>query len=249
MRRLLESWAFDPENDARIVPGDDGREVLQVRTILGLEQLEMKGRPDGERPHGMESALEYQLHLLSKARHAGREAEFKLEPAACAELFAEGTLYYLRYLRLFQLRRWDETVRDTERNLRLFDFVHQYAAHEEDQENLEKWRPYIVRMNAAASALRKLEQGRHEQALEIVNAAVSRIEDLDEMDDETFEFEQARSLKALRELASQIEKVRPVSAVERLEHQLQRAVARQEFERAAELRDRIRKLKKPPPAR
>jgi protein-arginine kinase activator protein McsA len=50
-------------------------------------------------------------------------------------------------------------------------------------------------------------------------------------------------LNALHELAAQIQKNRPVSELEKLEHQLRRAIQRQEFERAAELRDRIRELK------
>jgi protein-arginine kinase activator protein McsA len=51
-------------------------------------------------------------------------------------------------------------------------------------------------------------------------------------------------LLALRELAQQIRKNRPLSELERLEHQLRRAIDRQEFERAAELRDRLRELRK-----
>ena len=59
LRKILKSWPYDPEQDARIIRGDDGRDLLQVRTPLGIEQYEMDGRPDGARPHGMESALEY----------------------------------------------------------------------------------------------------------------------------------------------------------------------------------------------
>jgi protein-arginine kinase activator protein McsA len=64
------------------------------------------------------------------------------------------------------------------------------------------------------------------------------------LDEETFKFERERSLTALRELAEQIQKNRPLSEMEQLEHQLRRAVERQEFERAAKLRDRIREMKK-----
>ena len=243
LHRLLESWPYDPDNDARVVRGDDGREVLQVRTPLGIEQLEMQGRPDGARPHDMESALEFHLERLAQARAAGKEKDFELEAGDCTELFGEGTLYYFRYLRLFQLKRWAEPVRDTARNLRAFDFVHQYAAREEDRDYLEKWRPYICRMNAAAAALLALEKGAHEQALNLIKSGMERIEALEERDDETFQFERGRSLAALRELAAQIRQTRPVSPVERLERQLRRAIDRQEFERAAELRDRIRDLK------
>jgi len=230
IRELLAGWPFDPENDARIVRGKDGREILQVRTPLGLEQLEMQGRPDGTRPHGLESALEFHQQRLARARAAGSEADFKLEAEHCTELFSEGTLYYFRYLRLFQLKRWADTLRDTTRNLRLFDFVRSHAAREEDREYLEKWRPYIVRMNAAASALLALEQGNAAKALKLIQTGRDQLAALEELDDDTFRFERKRSQAALRELEK------------RLQRQLRRAIERQEFERAAELRDRIREL-------
>ena len=238
LRHLLRDWPFDPAQDARLVHGEDGREILQVRTPLGIEQLEMAGRPDGARPHGLESALEYHRQRLAQA-----PIDFELSADDCAELFAEGTLYYCRYLRLFQLGRWAETVRDTTRNLRLFDFVRQYASREKDRDYLEKWRPYILRMKASAAGMLALERGAHAKALEIVNAAIQRIESLDEMNDETFKFEQQRSVAALRELAAQVERNKPVSPLERLERQLQDAVAKQDFERAAQLRDRLRELR------
>jgi len=244
LRRLMKSWPYDPENDARIIRGEDGREVLQVRTLLGVEQYEMDGRPDGLRPHGMETALEFHQRRLEEARVAGRDAEFDLTPDECSELFHEGTLYYFRYVRLFQLKDWPRTVRDTARNLRAFDFLNRYARREEDQQFLEKWRPYILRVNASAAAMFEIERRAYERALEIVREAVAKIGSLEELDDDTFKFERERSLTALRELASQIEKNRPLSKVEQLEHQLHRAIERQEFERAAQLRDRIRELKK-----
>lgn len=243
IRDLLESWPYDPDHDARIVRGKDGREILQIRTPLGLEQLELQGRPDGARPHQMESALEYYEGKLEQADGAGGAAEFELAPEDCAELIGEGTLYYFRYLRLFQLNRWADTVRDTDRNLRLFDFIHRYAAREEDQQCLEKWRPYLVRMNTAASALQCLEQGDTRSALLVVQSGREQIEGLEELDDDTFRLERERSLSALRELEKQVKEKQPVSPVELLQRQLRRAIEEQEFERAAELRDRIRALR------
>ncbi len=244
LRNLLQSWAYDPDNDARIIQGDDGRSLLQVRTPLGIEQYELDGRPDGARPHGMESALEYQLHRLQQAKAAGKESEFDVGPRDCSELFNEGTLYYFRYVRLFQLKDWARTIRDTSRNLQAFDLVRRYARREEDQQFLEKWRPYILRVNASAAVMQQLENKAYDKALQVANQAIEKIEALEELDDETFTFERERSLTALRELATQIQKNRPLSEVEQLERQLRRAVERQEFERAAQLRDRIRALKK-----
>jgi len=168
-----------------------------------------------------------------------------LSPSDCAELFSEGTLYYLRYVRLFQLRDWTRTIRDTARNLRVFDFVNRYARRQEDQQFLERWRPYILRINACATAMQELDKGSYAKALRLVNEVIARIESLDGLEDETFQFERERSLQALRELAAQIQQNRPLSEVEQLERQLQRAIERQEFESAARLRDRIRALKNP----
>ena len=244
LRRILKTWPYDPENDARVVRGTDGREILQVRTPLGIEQFEMDGRPDGLRPHGMESALDFHVQRLNQAKFSGRESDFELSPQECAELFHEGTLYYFRYVRLFQLKDWTRTIRDTARNLRAFDFLHRYARREEDQQFLEKWRPYILRVSASASVMQAMEKNAYDEALQTAREAVRKIETLEELEDDTFKFERERSILALRELESQIQKNRPLSELEQLEHQLRRAIDRQEFERAAQLRDRIRVLRK-----
>jgi hypothetical protein len=159
-------------------------------------------------------------------------------------LFSEGTLYYFRYARLFQLKEWERTVRDTARNLRAFDLAHRYARREEDQQFLEKWRPYILRVNASAAAMVELDHNAHQKALNLLQEAIAKIEALPELEDETFTFERDRSLNGLREMAAQVQRDRPLSELEQLEHQLRQAIERQEFERAARLRDRIRILKK-----
>lgn len=243
IRGLLESWPYDADENVRLVRGEDGREVLQVRLPLGLEQYEMEGRPDGLRPHGKESLLEFHLERLAHAKATGQEQAFSLEEKTCAELFAEGTIYYCRYLRLFQIKDWPRTVRDTARNLRLFDFVNRYAEREEDRMYLEQWRPYILRIHAIAAAMIEIERGRYDDALQAVNSAIGTIEALTELEEETFKFERQRSLVALREIAAQIEKNRPLSELEVLERRLRRAIEKQEFERAAQLRDRIRALR------
>ena len=243
LRKILKSWPYDPEQDARIIRGDDGRDLLQVRTPLGIEQYETDGRPDGTQPHGVESALEYYQQRLNQAKFSGGESDFDLGPQECSELLQEGTLYYLRYVRLFQLKDWARTVRDTARNLRAFDLLHRYARREEDQQFLEKWRPYVLRVHTSAGAMLELDKGAYDEAAKITREGIRAIESLDELEDDTFKFERDRSLTALRTLVSQIQKNRPLSELERLEQQLRRAIDKQEFERAAQLRDRIRELR------
>jgi hypothetical protein len=243
IRELLREWPYAPEKPIRIIAGDDGREVMQVRTPLGIEQFELEGRPDGLRPHNKESAFEFYLSRLARHRAAGSETQFQLTHGECVELFEEGVLYYFRYLHLFQLEDWPRTVRDTSRNLRLFDFVRQYAQRKEDREHLEQWRPYILRINGVARAMLAVAEKAHDRALAILRETIHKIEALELVDNQTFRVERERSLEALRETVAQIEKHRPLSEIERLEKELREAVAAQEFERAAQLRDQLRALR------
>ena len=240
LKALLESWPYDPDDCVRVVPLADGREVMQVRLPLGIEQYEIDGRPDGQRPHGAESALDYHLERFKNATESG----FQLGPDDCVELFNEGVLYYYRYLHLFQINDWPRTLRDTDRNLVLFDFVRRHAIREEDKQYLEQWRPYVLRINAVAAAMLELAEDCHQKALLLVKTALDKIEALPEIDEDTFKFERQRSLDALHELADQIETTMPLTELQKLEHQLHDAVTAEHYEQAAQLRDRIRRLQK-----
>ena len=243
IRELLREWPYDPEKCVRIIEGDDSREVLQVRTPVGIEQFELEGRPDGLRPHNKESAFDFYLGRHERAKAAGEEEAFHLNHTECAELFEEGVLYYFRYLHLFQLEDWTRTARDTNRNLRLFDFVRKYAHRKEDRMHLEQWRPYILRINAISRAMVEVQEHAHERALHILRDAIEKIAVLDEVDNQTFHVERDRSMQALRETLEQIEKAKPLTELEALEKKLREAVEAQEFERAADLRDQIRAVR------
>lgn len=57
---ILKDWAFERgQISARLIQGLDGEPKIQVRLDLGLLQMETDGRPDGQRPFGYGSLLEY----------------------------------------------------------------------------------------------------------------------------------------------------------------------------------------------
>ena len=65
---ILDGWEFEPEGlQVRIIVGDDGNERIQMRIDLGLIQMEMDGRPDGQRPDGFPALLD---SYEAKARDA-----------------------------------------------------------------------------------------------------------------------------------------------------------------------------------
>ena len=251
---LLRDWEFDPEVNVRKILGDDGLQKIQVRVdqgaFQGILQLNLDGRPDGKKPYGEDFALDHYRSALESYRceQEGDGAGFSLDRKACKELFDESARVYGRYIFLLQLKDYERVVRDTERNMAAFRFVNTYAENEEDQENLERWWPYILRINATARAMQATMEGSYELALAIVDEVQERIEDLPEMEAEEFVMERERSREALTELAEDLRRKKPLSHKEELEQRLQQAIDREEFEKAAVIRDELKKLGEVDPA-
>ena len=238
---ILSSWAYEEGKTVRRVKAVGGREVLQVRLPLGLEQYEIDGRPDGKRPMDHESWLHY-YWAQAKSRKPDAGA-LSLSDEDFARLQEEGLLYYYRYLIFFQVHEYRLCARDTRRNLKLLDFVEEHASKEQ-AEALEQYRPYILRMNCMARALFKVqEEDDVPGALRLLQAGSRAIEELpDIVDNPVFELEKTRSLKSLEDLIQQLEAHVPKHVA--LENELKRAIRSENYERAATLRDEITALRK-----
>lgn len=245
---ILQAWEFDPNANVRRIWGRDGIQKIQVRidqgAFQGILQLNLDGRPDGKRPYGMDFALDYYRRALEHYRHQqkGTDRGFYLDREACKELFDESARVYGRYVFLLQLKDYERVIRDTERNMELFRFVNKYAAHEEDRLNLERWWPYILRIHATARAMQAAERGEYEEALGIVEEVREKIRNLPEVEAEEFYLERERSEQALDELAEELRSHKPRSRREILEERLKQAIEREEFERAALIRDELKRL-------
>jgi hypothetical protein len=237
---ILAGWDHDPDEiQVRLVAGDDGREKLQMRLDLGLLQMELSGRPDGQRPMGSESVLDA---LEAKARsQEGQGIDFHLRPEDCVLLMREGIQYYHRYLALFHLGRYDLVARDTERNLRLFAFVVRHADSPSDKMQFDQYRPYVTMMRARALGLSALERDDHRTALARIDEGIDGIRAFLREYDYSEKDHKCRELKFLKDWRREVEKSRRVSPVERLEEQLSLAIAREQYEEAARLRDQIKR--------
>ena len=241
---IVDNWEYNPDDvTVRSILGIDGREKIQMRLDLGVLQIEPQGRPDGKRPYGHESLLEYyqeQLQLHSELY--GSDAGFVLSGDACALLRQESMQYYYRYLSLFHLGRFAEVLRDTQRNLRLYNFVHRYGATAEDREVLEQFRPYVLMMCARAKACAQLEQKHFSDAVREVDNGIEAIRThwigMNRLD----QLEHCREINFLREWRDNIETTRPLTVEEKLQQSLRRAVEREDYEQAAQLRDQLRAI-------
>ena len=245
--RILDEWEYDPESNVRKIVSEDGVQKIQVRVdqgaFQGVLQLNLDGRPDGKRPHDSDFALDhYRASLDDHRSERGGESGFRLDREACQELFDESSRVYGRYVFLLQIKEYERVVRDTERNMDLFRFVHEYADHEDDRENLQKWWPYILRIHATARAMLAFDREEYDDAQQILDEALEAITTFPEVDAEEFFAERDRSREAVEELKAELSGKRPPTRRQELEAELAAAIDSEEFERAAELRDELKEL-------
>ncbi len=242
--RILNGWDYAPDEvTVRIIVGDDHKEKVQMRLDLGLLQMELQGRPDGRRPHGYESLFEYYQDQLKKhVQKYGSHDGFFLDPDDCDAIVDEATQYYYRYLSLFHLQRYQDVKRDTERNLRVFDFLNEYAEDEEDQYMLEQYRPYLLMMHARSSAHIEMENGDIEAALKIVDEGIRKIEEFFQDFERNDLSNKCGEILFLREFREAIFDCWKNDPVFELREKMKKAVEREDYETAAQLRDEIKRL-------
>lgn len=248
--QVLGQWPYEPDEVlVRLIEGDDGRQKVQLRVDLGLLQMEMSGRPDGQRPEGYDSWLEYYEHLRQAHDSAHPDsAPFHLTREACLRLWHEGVQYYHRYLSFWHLKLYDLCARDTDRNLRLFGFVRACATEDRHKLQFDQWRPYVLMMNARAVATPLVEERRYSEGLRAIESGIDAIRDfLDEyrQSERSEECVELVSLERWREEILTREEeagaARPEGVLQVLRRKLDAAVAAEEFEEAARLRDEIRR--------
>ncbi len=237
LRTILEGWEYEPGKiSVRKIVGRDGREKIQTRIDLGVLQLECAGRPDGRRPHGFESLLDYHEHRLREhVAVYGDDEDFVLGPEDCDALRHEAYLYYQRYLSCFVLEEYAAVARDTARNLRLIDFCERYAARAADRRALRDQRCYVTMMLARALTYGALEEGRPDAALAAVDDGLARVRAAAGADESVA----AREIDTLSHLRAEVLARLPADHPARLEHELREALRVEDYERAARLRDRL----------
>ena len=87
-----------------------------MRLDLGLLQMEFDGRPDGFRPEGYESLLEYHQDQLDKyIEQHGNDEGFYLDPEDCSAMRNEALPVLLPLFESFHLKEYRAVARDTDR--------------------------------------------------------------------------------------------------------------------------------------
>ena len=230
---ILRHWSYDPNSvSVRMCRGGDGRQVLQMRIDMGLLQLEVQGRPDGTRPNGEESYYDYLVGIV-----LNEGDDFVLDDEQCAEVDREFVQFYHRRICWLKLQEYRRAVDDADHTLGLMDFCVSHSPDESWTISHEQYRPFVLFHRIQAAALADLEDEGPEAAVHQVNLGLKRIHQLFCSHDAEEQFEEDELVKRLTELRESLR--REYSVGRTLHEQLADAVATEQYELAARIRDEL----------
>ena len=246
--KLLDEWDYTGPDKliVRKIEGEDGRTRIQMRVDLGILQMEWFDRPDGKRPHGKPSLLDHYLEKLEQQKaDKGPDAQLNLSHEDCVNLQSESLQYYYRRICMFELESYHEACRDAEHNLQIMEIVRTQAENDDDRLSLEQYRPFVIMHRARARSLIATGKDNIDEALRHIEEGIEEIEHFFRSYDRDDLVKESQELKILRDMAEEIQKQKPRSEEDRLRAELTEAVEKEEFERAAEIRDELKKFDLP----
>jgi hypothetical protein len=235
---ILENWEYKPGiAQARLVQAHDGRQVIQLRIDLGALQLETTGRPDGASPHGHSTYFEYLQEQARLSRKA--ERTFTLSEEQCQEADREFLQFYHRRMCWLALRQYARAIRDAEHTLAFMDFVKHHAPNEEYLHAHEQYRGFVLFQRTQAAAALQVENNHPEQAINEIHLGLDRLREFFTAYDREEEMEEDGMVRHLRHVEATLRQQYQIGST--LEEQLQQAIVNEDYERAAQLRDALKK--------
>jgi len=239
LESILNGWKYEPgQVNARWINGEDGLPKVQLRLDLGVLQMEIDGRPDGRTPRGYTSLLDC---YLSMPKDGVDHPELFLNESACNELQQEVVQYYYRYLAFHALGHLEGVANDTAHNLEIFNLIAEYAVDDELVWHFLQFFPNIRMINAQVQAELCSASGQLEDALQHIEGGIA---DIEEFWDEFGEFgdKTCEEIDVLNKVLHKLRNKKPKSRKDRLREALQAAIASENYEKAAVLRDTLNTL-------
>jgi len=258
---ILNRWPLDTKNvTARTIKGYDGQPLLQLRLDCGVLQMFLDGRPDGLKPHKCQTFLEYLEHQINEEPDPEVDSEETARAwrRAWPELDREMNQYYHRRLGLLAVARtaqeekkdelarqyYRRAARDAEYTLHAMDFIRDHSDDEDHIEDHERFRPFVLWHWTIAQTQQKILDKNFDQAIEQVKQGMGDITKVYEDHGLKKWLKHDPSMAELRTLEKQIRKLYNIKST--LHEQLADALAREDYETAAKLRDQLKAQAKNP---
>jgi hypothetical protein len=236
--RAIEGWDYKPGTvQARLVKAQDGRQILQLRVDLGILQMETAGRPDGSRPHGFATYFEYLQHQARIADHAGQG--FTPSEEQCEEADREFFQFYYRRICWLTLHNYGNAVADANHTLAFMDFVREHSPSEEYTQAHEQFRGLVLFHRTHAAAAVAMEKNDAEAAIDTIRDGLDQLRDFFAAHDAEEQMEENGMVQQLRKMERSLRKRHRIEAT--LQEKLDEAVAKEQYEDAARLRDELRR--------
>jgi len=194
--------------------------------------METTGRPDGLR---FDLGETYYDHLLALSVREGED--FAMSEEHCIEVDREFVQFYHRRICWLGLREYRRAVEDAEHTLGLMDFCRTHADEEEWVISHEQYRPFVLFHHIQASALAQLEESDAATAIQEINRGLTRFRELFARYDAEDQFDEDELVTRLVELREALRSEYEVGRT--LGERLEDAVAAEQYELAARLRDEL----------
>ena len=174
--RILESLNLDAERPVSVLQIEDGREVVVVQpNAFTISRIYATGRPDGMRPHGVESYYDYFFAKLREHEEQnGTREGFQLASEEWETLFEESFHRYTRYLLFAGIKRWEDVQRDTAANLAVTDLARECAPAEIAWRSYQ-YKGYMLMMHSIAKAELSLQEDDTATALQHIDTGIQQI--------------------------------------------------------------------------
>ena len=233
---ILQDWDFEPNAvSVRVVAGSDQRQLLQMRIDMGVLQIEISDRPDGSHPHGFPTYLDYVLDLATQHGDG-----FELDEEQCNEIDREFVQYYHRRICWLQLRRFDMALLDADHTLALMDACKAFSPDEQWTLAHEQYRPFVMFHRTQAAALAELESDQQpEEAIARINEGLEQLKEVFREYEAEEQFEDDELVTRLIEMREDLRERFHLGKT--LQEKLADAIASEQYELAAQLRDELRR--------
>ena len=162
-----------------------------------------------------------------------------LNEEQCREIDREFAQFYNRRICCLALRQFARAVTDADYTLALMDFVSAHAPDPQWALSHEQYRPFVLFHRIQASAMLELQDSGPEAAIETINVGLGQMRGVFARFGVEEQFDQD---ELVGQLAAMKESLREEYQVGKtLAEQLSDAVAAEEYERAARIRDQMAK--------